>query len=280
MTAENRSAATHSENPCLSLVNGFLNGWRGWGAVVECGGVGRAILGSRALLFPGAQPPLSHLGITLLRHVIGSGARYAFYQLGLPMPEAPPIRIVRLRLYLDAGSLGRSLGEAKGGDEVKAALLEPGGVSIETLPTATAAGAVFHRMRLRLAPRRLPRLGAVGEDAPWPTFRRAVSAVVPTLNDAFLAEVVGSLDRRAQRRRGRAASPVAGAEAAAWRGGKAARLSRLGDPDLLVESWAAGAPARPPSAETEPAPAHPHRGAFRERYRQALDLLIPERTSP
>src|SRR5947199_10589898 len=85
---------------------------------------------SRALLLPGPLPPLSHFGVTLLRHAVGTGLRYALYQLGLPIPEAPPVRIVRLRLYLDDGKLAPLLADAPGGAEVVAALSDPGGVGV------------------------------------------------------------------------------------------------------------------------------------------------------
>ena len=58
---------------------------------------------SRALLVPGPLPPSSHLGLTLLRHVAASGLRYALYHLGLPLPESPPVRFVRLRFALAIG---------------------------------------------------------------------------------------------------------------------------------------------------------------------------------
>ena len=70
---------------------------------------------SRALLTPGPLPPLSHFGVTLLRHAVGTGLRYALYQLGLPVPEAPPVRIVRLRLYLDDARFVPLLAETPGG---------------------------------------------------------------------------------------------------------------------------------------------------------------------
>ncbi len=57
---------------------------------------------SRSLLTPGAQPPLSQFGLTLLRHVVATSLRYSLYQLGLPLPESPPVRLLGLRLFLDA----------------------------------------------------------------------------------------------------------------------------------------------------------------------------------
>src|SRR5262245_47390206 len=82
---------------------------------------------SRSLLTPGPQPPLSHLGATLLRHVIGTVVRYSLYQLGLPMPESPPVRILRLRVLLDSAPLLLALQGQAAGPEIAAALLDPGG---------------------------------------------------------------------------------------------------------------------------------------------------------
>src|SRR5258706_3258425 len=56
---------------------------------------------SRSLLLPGPLPPLSHFGITLLRYAVGTGLRYALYHLGLPLPDSPPVKIIRLRPDLD-----------------------------------------------------------------------------------------------------------------------------------------------------------------------------------
>ena len=69
---------------------------------------------SRSLLTPGPQPPVSHFGLTLLRHVIATALRYSLYQLGMPVPDAPPIRILSLRLYLEATPLRALLGDLAG----------------------------------------------------------------------------------------------------------------------------------------------------------------------
>src|SRR5688572_10012940 len=82
---------------------------------------------SRSLLAPGPQPPLSHLGASLMRHVWGTVVRYSLYQLGLPMPEGPPVRILRLRVFLDAVPLAAAVRSHPGGAEVMSALLLPGG---------------------------------------------------------------------------------------------------------------------------------------------------------
>src|SRR3954447_3511126 len=104
---------------------------------------------SRALLIPGPLPPLSHLGVTLLRHAAGTGLRYTLYHLGLPVPEVPPFRTIRLRLYLDARELRSLLTHTPGGEDVLAALLEPGGTGTSPQvirPLSSALG--FHRLRL------------------------------------------------------------------------------------------------------------------------------------
>ena len=63
------------------------------------------------LLLPGVQPPLSHFGATLLRHVVVTGLRYTLYHLGLPLPDKAPLRIDRLRLYFDTRALAGLLDE-------------------------------------------------------------------------------------------------------------------------------------------------------------------------
>src|SRR4051812_49542091 len=83
---------------------------------------------SRTLLTPGPLPPLSHLGLSLLRVSVESGLRYALYHLGLPAPESAPTVAIRLRLYLDAHQLRARLTPVPGGAAVVGALLEPGDV--------------------------------------------------------------------------------------------------------------------------------------------------------
>ena len=239
---------------------------------------------SRALLTPGPLPPLSHLGVTLLRHAVGSGLRWAFYQLGLPLPEAPPVRIVRLRLYLDAGKLEDLLAGTPGGTEVAAALLDPGGAG--ALPPAArrlAAAAAFHRARLRLLPRRLPSLPATPASAPaehvYQSLRSGLSRLLPAVNDALLAEVLAALARRGRRGRGEQAPPALGREARRLLEGRPSRLDRLGVPDPLAPSWAERPElveqARSALAGTPLPPADPLRGRFREAWRGALSSLAP-----
>jgi len=79
---------------------------------------------SRTLLLPGPLPPLSHFGLTLLRHAVATGLRYSFYHLGLPVPEAAPVKMVRLRIYLEQKGLAALLRGSPGGSEILASLLE------------------------------------------------------------------------------------------------------------------------------------------------------------
>src|SRR5262245_21245061 len=120
---------------------------------------------SRTLLVPGQQPPLSHLGATLLRHVVGTVIRYSLYQLGLPMPDGPPVRILRLRLFLDAAPLVAALRNQPAGMEVLAALMFPGGAGdIDADAARVRAAATLHRARLAaLGPRR----GRATPEAPF-----------------------------------------------------------------------------------------------------------------
>src|SRR6202035_1247096 len=169
---------------------------------------------SRALLLPGPLPPLSHFGVTLLRHVVGTGLRYGLFQLGLPMPEAPPVRMVRLRLYLDAGKLEALLAESTGGAEVAAALLDPGGAgSLPLGARSFSSAAAFHRVRLRFT--RLAASGRTPTVAPgadpaqlWQRFSTDLSRLLPLTNDALLADLLASLHRRRRRARGETVPPV------------------------------------------------------------------------
>lgn len=227
---------------------------------------------------PGPLPPLSHLGATLLRHAVGTGLRYALYQLGLPLPESPPVRIVRLRLYLDGGKLEKLLRDAPEGMEVMAALLEPGGAGarprLGSGAGRAAVAAALHRVRLHLARRPAARLPAVGPtvpgEEPWGRFLRELSRLLRITNDALLAEVLASLDRRARRARGEEVPPALSRSAADLLAGRRTPLERFGVPDPLVPSWA----ARPELGE-QARPAHPLRGSFRETYRAALTRLGP-----
>lgn len=240
---------------------------------------------SRALLLPGPLPPLSHFGVTLLRHVTGAGLRYALYHLGLPLPASPPVRIVRLRLYLDGEAVRRRLEPEPGGSEVAAALLDPGGAG--RLPPEArrlAAAAAFHRARLALAwrsPARRPGPVAGAEpDLLWDGLRRELSRLVPALGDAVLADLLAALSRRARRARGEAASPCLSRSARRLLDGARTRLDLFGPPDPRLPSWAA-APARAAAcvaavrSALAPAPWDRGRGRFRETYRATLDRLLP-----
>ena len=251
---------------------------------------------SRALLTPGPLPPLSHLGATLLRHAVGSGLRYAFYLLGLPVPEAPPARIVRLRLYLDDVKLAALLGRAPGGEEVAAALADPGGSgSLPPVAHGLAAAAAFHRLRLRLPRRSGARetraaAGSGGLDAPQvlaERFRAELSRGLPYTNEALLADLLAALARRKRRARGEEMPPVLSPTARRLLAGHRVDLHRFGPPDLLLPSWAetpdrAAAAVTAVTAATQaalaasPLPAaDPLRGRFRESYRILLDRLRP-----
>lgn len=98
---------------------------------------------SRSLLTPGPQPPVSHFGLTLLRHVVATALRYSLYQLGMPVPDAPPIRILSLRLYLEATPLRALLGDLAGGERLLAALLQPSAGVSATLPTSIRTAAAL-----------------------------------------------------------------------------------------------------------------------------------------
>lgn len=239
---------------------------------------------SRALLMPGPLPPLSHLGVTLLRHAAGTGLRYTLYHLGLPMPEAPPFKTIRLRLYLDARELRALLTHTPGGTDVVAALLEPGGTG--PLPAAArplTAALSFHRLRLlRFRPpsSRLlaPRAGESPQDL-WRRFRTNLTRLLPRVNDALLADVIASVNRRAARTSGEPLPPVLSRSAWELRTGGEADLRLFGVPDLLAPSWAE-APDRAKAAlqvlQPYEVPGHDrYRGRFREAYRALLSQLAP-----
>jgi len=243
---------------------------------------------SRALLTPGPLPPFSHLGVTLLRHTVATGLRYALYQLGLPLPEAPPVRIVRLRLYIDDGKLAPLLANSPGGAEVAAALSDPGGAgALPPEARSLAVAAALHRARLRLFSARSTRRPT---QPPAPTgapadllarFRDELSRGLPRTSDALLADLLSSLARRARRARGEAVPPVPSRAARRLLAGRAVDLHRFGPPDLLLPSWAempadrsTAARQAAPSASPTP-PGDPLRGRFREAYRVLLDRLAP-----
>ena len=239
---------------------------------------------SRTLLTPGPLPPLSHLGLSLLRQAVESGLRYSLYHLGLPAPEGAPVEVVRLRLYLDARALRPLLTPVSGGPEVVAALLEPGGVgSRPAVPRELEAALSFHRVRL--TPFRLPgrrpielRGDETAEDL-WRVFRDRFSRSLAVLNDAVLADLIAAIDRRALRAGGEEAWPVLSESAWALRTRGRGDLRRFGLPDPMTPAWS-DEPELAEGARHALAP-HPvpgrdrHRGRFREAYRTALTQLAP-----
>lgn len=231
---------------------------------------------STDLLLPGPQPPLTHFGATLLRHVVVTGLRYTLYHLGLPLPDKAPIKFRQLRLELDGDALHDLLDGTPEGRAVAAALEDPAGCDADGVRQPTGA-AYFHRQRLRWARRRdLPPIDPPAEasaSALERRFREQLSACLSVLDDALLDEVLAVLQRRALRRRGASPVPTVGPAAAAWlaggRAGERARLDRLGDADPFVASWAASVPQM--AAPSTPPTRAAGRGRFRELYRQALD---------
>ncbi len=241
---------------------------------------------SRALLTPGPLPPLTHGSVTLLRHGVTTGLRYAFYHLGLPMPEAAPVRILRLRLYLDRGKLEDRVGAAPGGREVVQALLDPGGEGdLPPEARSLAAAARLHRLRLAWldAPRRIgrPLRPAPGASAAelWSRLRQELSRLLPHLNRALLAELTAALDRRRQRARGKPRPRCASRAAGRLRSGRSVDLGRFGPLDLAEASWAeapeAAAAALAHLAADPRPPADRYRGRFRETFRLLLTRLGP-----
>ncbi len=239
---------------------------------------------SRALLLPGPLPPLSHFGVTLLRHAVGTGLRYSLYHLGLPMPESPPVKIIRLRLYLDARELRSPLTPVSGGADVVAALLEPGDTGSQpAIGRSLAAALSFHRVRL--LPFRVPAerpAGLDGKETPgilWRRFRKRLSRVLNRTNDALLADVISALDRRALRARGEDVPPVLSKGAWTLRTRNRGDLRRFGLPDPFLPCWADEpelALAARRALEPHPLPGHDrYRGRFREAYRAALGQLAP-----
>lgn len=239
---------------------------------------------SRALLIPGPLPPLSHLGVTLLRHGIGTGLRYSLYHLGLPLPDAPPAKTVRLRLYLYGKDLRPLLSDAPGGEEILGALLEPEGAArLPAVPPRLASALAFHRARLfRFRPpiRRTPALR--GNESPeelWKLFRSTLSRLLPRVGDALLADLIAVINRRAARAAGKEVPPVLSRAAWNLRAHGRANLGLFGSPDILAPSWAQ-APELADSAraalEKHPLPVHDrYRGRFREAWRVILDRLAP-----
>jgi hypothetical protein len=216
--------------------------------------------------------------LTLQRHVVGSGMRYALHQLGRPLLERVPVRLVRLRLYLDGDGLASALGEDGGGRLLAGALTDPGGVAAEPTPAGLWAAVAFHRSRLRIWPRGLPASGA-GTEPRWPALRDHLTRLLRATNDAFLGEVIAALGRRERRRRGESLPPAFSRAACTVLAGGRPPLSRFGPPDPYRPSWARAldreGAAREALAAGSPSPVDPLRGQFRETYRQALDLWTP-----
>jgi hypothetical protein len=239
---------------------------------------------SRALLIPGPLPPSSHLGVTLLRYAAGTGLRYALYHLGLPVPEVPPFKTIRLRLYLDARELRNLLSHAPGGEDVLAAILEPGGSG--ALPAAArplSAAVGFHRVRLvRFRPPSSRALEIRSEETPqelWRRFRIALTRMLPRVNDALLADVIAAVNRRAARSSGENLPPVLSRTAWELRTGGEADLRLFGPPDLRAPAWdeePGRAQAAREALQPYPVPGHDrYRGRFREAYRALLTQLAP-----
>ncbi len=233
--------------------------------------------GPSHLLFPGPRPPLTHLGATLLRHVVLTGLRYTAYHLGMPMPVKAPVRIRHLNLSFDPGALERLLSEARGGRAVAGAISAPDEPDDGSVRPSGAA--FFHRCRLRWWRRRLPVVEAPTVEATTveleSAFRQQLARCLPALNDALLSEVLGSLARRRRRARG-PLPPTRGPEATAFVGGRQTRLDRLGPPDPYRESWVDGAPTTAAERNDDPGSGHRDgRGRFAEAYRAVLDRLRP-----
>ena len=239
-----------------------------------------SIASSRSLLLPGPQPPLSHFGATLLKHVVTTGLRYALHSLGAPMPEGAPIRMLRLRVYLDRDRLDIALGDSPAAAELIGALLEPGGSG--KLPAAAAqtrGAATFHRARLRLRRRASGTpAGRDPADTGWSSFRELVSQLQPRLSEAFLGELLAALERRARRLGGRTLKPCLGRQALAFGSRKKCDLGSLGVADPFVGPWSSSPRAPEHAASrlgtpTSGAVGHPFRGEFREAYRRALNPI-------
>ncbi|MEZ5330732.1 MAG: hypothetical protein R2991_01470 [Thermoanaerobaculia bacterium] len=220
-----------------------------------------------ALLLPGPQPPMTHLGVTLLRHAVVTGLRYAFHQLGLPLPEPAPVCIDGLRLGLCPRHRIEGIADDPRLAAVVGALEDPAGSAAS--PIALRGALAFHRLRLRLLPRKP---GTRDDGSPLGVLRR----YLPGLQDALLAEVVASLLRRGRRARGAEVGATQSREAARWLARRTTRLSRLGPPDPYRPSWDAGPPSFSPAEVVGGAATRdPLRGRFRESWRAAASALHP-----
>ncbi len=234
---------------------------------------------TRSLLLPGPQPPLSHFGATLLRHVTTTGLRYALHSLGVPIPPGAPSRIVRLRFYLDGAKLERTLEGSPAADATLGALLEPSGSGPP--PRGSVRGALlFHGARLRAWRRSSARSqapqGGGGKEL-WEHFQGTVSRQLPALNDALLGEIIASFARRSARARGARPSPCLGREAHAFVASGRPDLAALGVADPVTPDWSESpAVVEHLAARTGDLPTarrHPLRGRFRELYRRALEPI-------
>ena len=239
---------------------------------------------SRALLTPGPLPPLSPLGATLLEHAASEALRYALYHLGFPPPQASPFRTIRQRLYFEARELRHLLADVPGRGDVVGALLEPGGIGERPAVAARLAATVgFHRMRLasfRPPGWRGPELRVDGTlEELWRRFQSELSHRLPRLGDAFLADLIAALNRRAARAAGEEAPPTLSRAAWRLRTGRRADLRLFGLPDPLAPSWAE-MPDRAEAARHAlapyPVPGHDrYRGRFRNAWRALLSRLAP-----
>lgn len=238
---------------------------------------------SRSLLCPGPMAPSSHFGLTLMRHVVGTGLRFSLYQLGLPIPDAPPVRLLGLRLFLDAIPLRELLLEAEGGAQVLMALLSPSAAALGDLPRRPAVAVALHRARLRWLPRPPARVAPPSEPTSrrelWKALDSGVRARLPVLNDAVLRELLAVLGRQRERCRGRQPEPAFAPQLWKLRTGRRPQLGSLGPLDPLAPSWGEE-PERLdvvlPMLSSGPFPRRAtQRGRFREVYRQFLTDLRP-----
>jgi hypothetical protein len=242
----------------------------------------RSILYTRSLFLPGPIGPMSHLGITLYRHCVASGLRSTLYHLGFEVPEALPVRIFQLRLYLDTRALAERIEGAPGAAELHGALTDPGGVlELADQTGEVAAAAMFHNLRLAALRRRKTQALAEPADGAtaWKLFRAGVSRWLVRLNDAFLADTLAARSRRRRRAEGKPVAATLPREAWRFRSGRDCRLERLGPPDLRSPAWSEDRVARDEAramlADEPLPPRDPRRGLFRETYRDMLSNLRP-----
>lgn len=199
------------------------------------------------------------------------------------MPDSPPVRIIRLRLYLDRAKLSEELGASDAASALVDALLEPQG-SGELPPSAGSmrGAAAFHRTRLRLSSGRAPTTSNQfdSSDSPlllWERCRTTVSAWQPALGDALLGELLASLRRRRRRGRDKPVGPALGPEASSLLRGSGPDLSALGVADPLVAPWSETPGIDDVLGERleslSAAELDPPRGSFRETYRRALNAF-------